>query len=98
MGANMRDAWEVSYALQSGETQRDYVATKADAEELASVVDGTVKPVRIVPLRYCYDCASNVADPCSPECLLGDEETPMRPETVYEKSARWNWPDGRPDL
>lgn len=21
-----------------------------------------------------------------------------RPETVYEKSARWAWPDGRPDL
>lgn len=22
----------------------------------------------------------------------------IREETVYEKSARWNWPDGRPDL
>lgn len=25
-------------------------------------------------------------------------EPSMREETVYEKSARWNWPDGRPDL
>lgn len=22
----------------------------------------------------------------------------LREETTYEKSARWNWPDGRPDL
>lgn len=22
----------------------------------------------------------------------------LREETVYEKSARWAWPDGRPDL
>jgi hypothetical protein len=22
----------------------------------------------------------------------------VREETVYEKSARWSWPDGRPDL
>ena len=25
-------------------------------------------------------------------------EPAMREETVYEKSARWAWPDGRPDL
>jgi rRNA maturation endonuclease Nob1 len=25
-------------------------------------------------------------------------EMGMREETVYEKSARWAWPDGRPDL
>jgi hypothetical protein len=22
----------------------------------------------------------------------------IRPETTYEKSARWAWPDGRPEL
>lgn len=27
-----------------------------------------------------------------------EAEMGLRPETVYEKSARWNWPDGRADM
>lgn len=37
------------------------------------------------------------------EVLAQDQTLPAdghgpEPETVYEKSARWTWPDGRPDL
>jgi heme oxygenase len=32
------------------------------------------------------------------QAMSGPSNPTLREETVYEKSARWTWPDGRPDL